>query len=836
MQTVKRVLLVLPMLSGASGLALEVLWMREASLVFGSTAQAAGATLGIFFLGLAVGSAWWARRAARSERPLLLYGLLELGTASGALLTLGALELLRHAPLALGDGVGDAARLVTKLVVATVLLLPPTVCMGGTLPAIFEAVTSAGSDGSRSLRLAYALNTLGAAAGAVAAGFVLPQEVGYRLTYLIAVAVATTVGLVAVHLGRQPYMRRCDPAGAIDALDLAEKEHARPPFLAIGLAFTSGFGVIAMEVLWTRLLSLVTDNSMYVFAMILVTVLLSLSIGAWIVAQSGARATSAARQLAWALALAGAAIALTSVALVRATHDLSTLTVGHGWGAYLLSIGTASALLMLVPGVLLGMVLPLVLSHYTREGPSAVRWSGPLLAANSLGAVTGALAAGFMLLPLLHYWVSLATVALVYGVAAVLVRLSDPRREGALAFAVIAAASALTIGVLLPRGPTVRLGAGERLIGFVEGSGGSVAVTEEGGNRVMRLNNGYVLGDTRSAEVERLQATLPLLLHPRPQSVFLLGMGTGLTAGSALQLGVERVTVSELLPEVVRAARDFFASWSAPLFSDRRVRVVVDDGRHVLATDSTRYDVIIADLFVPWQAGAGALYTREHFRTVRKRLAPNGLFIQWLPLHQLSREEFLIIVRTLRTAFPQVSFWRGNFSAAEPIVALVAQTSVGPLDFDAIRRNAHRLRRTSPAFPGGADVMAGLFYLGNAIGLERSVANVPINTDDHPVMEHLAPRLRAEGRPPLVGRDLLRFVEQLKRATPPHADPVLLRFPEGERVYEEAGAQLHWYYVFSRAQMSDSARASLARADAVLPRHLRGTGTAGTAPAPETRP
>ncbi len=835
MQTLKRALLVLPMLSGAAGLALEVLWMREATLVFGSTAQAAGATLGVFFLGLAAGSAWWGPLAERSERPLQLYGLLELGAAAGALVSLGALEWLRHAPLAIGGSMDDAARVITRLAVASALLLPPTVCMGGTLPAMFEAMTSVRLDASRSLRLAYALNTLGAAGGAVVAGFVLPHAVGYRLTYLIAVAVAVIVGVVAVHLGREPYMWRPRTAGMSKTRDRNDATNDRPPILLIGLAFLSGAGVLAMEVLWTRLLSLVTNNSTYVFATILVTVLISLSLGAWIVARSHSRTTRAPLRLAWVLGLAGAAIALTSVALVRVTNDLSTLSVGHGWIAYLLSIGTASTLLMLIPGVLLGMVLPLVLSHQD-EGASATRWSGLLLAANSLGAVTGALAAGFVLLPLLNYWGSLAMVALAYGVVSVLVRRSDHRRDGAGTFAAIAIASALAIGAVLPRGPAVRLGVGERLLGFIEGSGGSVAVTEGAGNRVMRLNNGYVLGDTRSAEVERLQATLPLLLHPKPGSVFLLGMGTGLTAAAALHPGVERVTVSELLPEVVRAARAFFAPWSAALYSDPRVRVLEEDGRHVLAADPTSYDVIIADLFVPWQAGAGALYTREHFGTVRSRLAPNGLFVQWLPLHQLSRTEFLIIVHTLRTAFPQVSFWRGNFSATEPIVALIAQSSVGPLDFDAIRRNAHRFRRPDAAYAGGADVMAGLFYLGNATGLNTSDARVPVNTDDRPVIEHLAPRLRAEGRPPLVGHELLQFVEQLELATPPYPDPVLQRFPARERVYEEAGKQLYRYYVFASAGMDDSARVALSRADAVLPPHLRRAGTAGTVPSPESRP
>src|SRR5262249_14749876 len=192
-----------------------------------------------------------------------------------------------------------------------------------------------------------------------------------------------------------------------------------------------------------------------------------------------------------------------------------------------------------------------------------------------------------------------------------------------------------------------------------------------GGVAALRLRGRDVGGRRGPLRGARRQADPPMLLPPAPRALFFLGLGTGITAGAALFHPVERVTVAELVPDIALLAREYFSPMANGLFSDPRARIVIGDGRALLAADPQRYDVIVSDLFVPWHAGTGSLYTREHFERIRDRLTDDGVFAQWLPLYQLSMREFAVIAHTMLEVFPLVTVWRGDFSASEPIVALV---------------------------------------------------------------------------------------------------------------------------------------------------------------------
>src|SRR5262249_40919975 len=182
----------------------------------------------------------------------------------------------------------------------------------------------------------------------------------------------------------------------------------------------------------------------------------------------------------------------------------------------------------------------------------------------------------------------------------------------------------------------------------------------------LRLDNYYVLGGSAVATNERRQGLLPLLLHPNPRRVAFIGLATGITASASPALGVPETTVVELVPEFARAASAHFATWNGQLLARSDVRLVLDDGRRYLAASRDRFDVIVADLFIPWHANAGNLYAREMYDTVARRLAPDGVFCQWLPLYQLTRAEFDTIARTFLAVFPQASLWRGGVFPRPP--------------------------------------------------------------------------------------------------------------------------------------------------------------------------
>lgn len=793
---------VLPVVSGAAALILEVLWFKDLAVLFGNTAYAAAAVLSVFFLGIAAGGRYWGQWCDRSPAPLRLYGLLELGVAATALLFLGLADLYRQSYESLFDPLSVRAAAGAKLLLAASVLVPPAFFMGGTLPALAQHVAGRparlGSRGS----ILYGLNTVGAAGGAVLAGFYLPVLLGFRGSYWVAITAAAAAGLTALALNGE--LRPAAPVDREGPRDATATIAVSERVLLI-IAWLSGFLTLGMEVLWTRLLAQVLNNSTYAFSAILATFLIALGLGSLLTHAVVRRQTDAFVALHWTLALSGGAAVMSSLLFVRGTQGLAPLAGGTDWPEYVRTVFTASAALLFVPVVLMGMVLPLLfyMSHAWDRGPGSTL--GRLLAVNSVGAIVGPVVTGFLLLDALGYWGTLRFLGGAYALLSLVLVLTVRRRAAPALFTALTAAGAIAIFAMPGGQPVVHLAAGERLVEVYEGSGGTVAVVRRGDNLEMRLNNTYILGDTRSMNVEQLQAHLPLLLHSAPRSVFFLGLGTGITAGAALDHPVARVVAAELLPEVAAAAQEHYGPFVNGLFDDRRVRIVRDDGRSFLAGSRERYDVIVSDLFTPWHAGTGSLYTLEHFRTVREGLRPGGIFAQWLPLYQMSRMEFLIIARTMQAVFPQVTVWRGNFSPAHPILALVARPNDVPLQQQTLVRNAQHLpsRTSDDGLP--VDHMAGLFYVGNLNGVRSATAAQTPNTDARPVIEYLSPRLQLDAGRRFVGTELDMFLQQLMDSLPPERDPVLAGLPARERGYVRSGLDFFRYHLYLAHNRPDSA-------------------------------
>ena len=232
--------------------------------------------------------------------------------------------------------------------------------------------------------------------------------------------------------------------------------------------------------------------------------------------------------------------------------------------------------------------------------------------------------------------------------------------------------------------PFTHLNSGETLRATAEGASGIVTVVDIGDDLQLRLDNYYVLGGSAATMNERRQGLVPLLLHPAPRRVAFIGMATGISASAAAALDVGDTTVIEVVPEVAAMARTHFASWNARLLDRPGVRLVVDDGRRYLAATDSRFDVIVSDLFIPWHASAGSLYSLEMYETAARRLAPGGLFCQWLPLYQLTREEFEVIVRTFLAAFPHVTLWRNDFYPDRPVLGLMGAKEPHRLDLERV--------------------------------------------------------------------------------------------------------------------------------------------------------
>ncbi len=815
-------------LSGVAALVYEVLWLKELGLLFGATAQAAATTLAVFFLGLAAGSLAWGRRAARDPRPLRTYAALEAGIALSAALYFGLVTAYRALSPFLFPGLNDNPALVTavKLGLSLAVLFPPAFLMGGTLPVMGQYLVRRSSDLGRTASALYALNTLGAAVGALAAGFVLPPLLGFRRSYLLAMSINLVVAGLSWWWStrEEPWAQGEGETTAPSAADPedGEVEPISPALLAL-LAVASGFLTLGLEVLWTRMFAQVLQNSVYTFAMILAVFLASLALGSLLAHLLCRRGTAPRPTLQVLLVVAGLLVGLTPVAFVRLNHGLSYLGADLGWNAYLVAVFGMTAVVLAPPVVAAGAVFPYLMKLSEGSMTSAGRTIGRLASLNIFAAIFGSLAAGFVLLEWLGLWPSITAGAVVYLALALLVggrpSSAGARRRAVAVVASLGAVLAVPIGASLP---LVSLEEGEELVDLHEGAGGTVAVVSRNGDLRLKVNNSYSLGTSGSAINERVQAWLPLGLHPEPRSVFFLGLGTGITAGAALDVPVERVLAAELDEGVVRASREHFAPWTNGLFTDPRARVVTEDARNVLRATGETWDLVIGDIFLTYRAGVGALYTREHFAAVRSVLAPGGLFAQWLPMFDLSEEEFGIVAATMLEVFPEVTLWRRSVSPEFPVYALVARAEPAPLRLDILTGHLDRLRRPDrlPANVWLQNIPLAA-YAGN-VGASRSLFDgSPVSTDDRRPLEYMAPRTERNSKgarttPVLAWEALGHFAEQLLRATPPASDPFLADVDPVSRRQVEAGLAYYRHTTLRRMGRETEAEEALAAYRAFL--------------------
>jgi len=526
---------------------------------------------------------------AFSSRPVRLYGYLALGAAAGALWSLAVFSLLAHDTAQVWL---SAAGIAGRVAAVAVAILPTTFCLGATLPTLGQALVSVETVGRRG-GLLYAINTTGGVLGAAAAGFGLPVLVGVRASYGIAAGISFLAGLIAIMIGDRYEKASGTESGAKKKESAAHRTRLR--FVAAG----TGFLGLGLEVVWIRLFAQVLHNSVYSFTVVVLVFLLAIATGAALAALLLRRAAPTT-VAAMALVTAAAATIGGLWLFVYWTDGLTYFGMRAGLVEYLLRIMALAAVTAGPGAIASGMILPALWATWD-DRTSVAYPLGDLSAANVFGAVFGAVATGFLIIPTLGVRGSLLVAAVMYVLLADL--LAPPQtRFRPLAYAVL-----LAIVIANPLlTPLVHLRSeGETLRDMLEGADGIVTVTEGGGDLQLRLDNYYVLGRSAAAVTERRQGLLPLLLHPNPRRVAFIGLATGISASAGPALGVEETTVIELVPEVATAARAHFAPWNAKLLERPDVRLVLDDGRRYLAASQDHFDVIVSDLFVPWNPGTG---------------------------------------------------------------------------------------------------------------------------------------------------------------------------------------------------------------------------------------
>ncbi len=775
--------------TGLAGLVYEVVWSRALAALFGSVLTATGTFLALLMGGMGAGSAMGARWARRSRRPLLVFGVVELGVAGLAALSPALLTSAVPLVTTLDARLPDALAPLVPALLSVLVLGPGVVLLGSSFPLMVAHVARAGGGAGRHGGLVYGFNTLGAVMGTALAGFALLPILGIRCSLLLAAALDALVGAVCVGAG----LRAGGRAAAPDDPE-CEGSLAREARAAVQVAWLGGMAALALEVAWFRALMLVFGSSVYSLSAMLVAFLLGLAAGSLWVARSSRSRSPSWRRLGETHVLVAFSATLVTLAIQLLPAAFIPLLAGSR-GSFAPILGGTTLLLvavLAVPTTLMGAALPMAVHLASPPGAAATgQAAGRVYAASSAGSALGALAASFVLIPVLRLRGAVAVAAaLSLGAGALALRRASPgeRRSAWQAAALVAVVWAAWFGGLLPwdwrvltggyyayahlysehhgaaagpdRRPVVLVEAfpfdlppvdaprlasppGERLLAWEEGLLAQVAVVEKDGVRSLLINgkadasNGF-----EDMRTQSLLAHLPALLAPRPPGgpAVVLGLGSGVTAGTVAAWGFEPVVVAEIEPAVVRAARWFVAE-NGDVLARPATRVRVDDGRRVLARLREPVALITSEPSNLWMSGVSLLFTREFFQLAAARLGPDGVLCQWLHLYQVSPQDVRTLIGTLTDVFPHAA-------AVVDGSDLLLVASRAPLTLD-----PRAWQRRAAAHPDAARSLAAISVRSSAalarglVADQRALAawavGAPRHTDDRPILEFTAARHQA---------------------------------------------------------------------------------------------
>ncbi len=658
-------------LSGAVSLVYQVLWTRQLGLVFGVTIQAASTVLACFMGGLALGSYLAGRRLNRTARPLRAFALVELGIGICGVIVPWLLGLADGLVVMAAPHVEQTPALGTalRLVLTAVVLTGPATLMGMTYPLLLGAVGRSPDGVRRHASLLYAVNTSGAILGVLASSLWLIPTVGLAATGWTAVAGNLVIAALTAWASR-----RTAPDATPAATDTGDSHSATPDTPALSrrariavlvVLGLSGTVTLALEIVWFRVLVFFLRPTTYAFACMLLAVLAGLALGSYLVTPWMRRRANWLAVLGVTELLIGLSGLLSAFALVRSQAVLTTLFemaggLSHPWDVVLPFL-TASAAAILPTAILLGAAFPIGLVLWTTGGgdPGASgRRVGELYALNVAGAIVGSLGAGFLLLPAFGAQTSLVAVCVIPIVGGcVLLLLATTRRRAVLAS--VAAVTAFGWAAFsLPdvfRHALAGRYPGYDVVWYEEAAQATVTVAEQNGRRTLIIDGEHHASTAGSmVGYHRTFGTLGIAVHPDPRQVLVVGLGGGATAGAASILPNTRTTVVELLPPVVRAAR-WFEVANRGLLDNPNVDFRIADGRYFLKTTRERFDVITADLLLPYQAGAASLYSADYYALAKAALKPGGIMVQWIPPD--TEFQYRLMLRSFLSVFPHVTFW-----------------------------------------------------------------------------------------------------------------------------------------------------------------------------------
>jgi spermidine synthase len=725
--------------SGFSGLSYEICWIRKASLIFGSTTFAMSIVTAVFFGGLAIGSYLFGQYSRKIARPLMVYAFLEVGLGVIALLNpemfVWAENLYRYFYPALIGSV--TLLLLARLTLVTLVILPPTILMGATLPLFCSYYVNNKDKISLTVSMLYALNTLGAAIGTAVTGFKLIPIIGINKTIWLAAAINIVIGLVAYRQQRLTASMNIpledpssNPAGRAEKLGRDER-------IIYGLFFLSGFVAIGTEVLWVRYLSLLIHNTVYTYTVTLTTTLAGIVLGSLLISKWGDRTRFRAL---W-FGMVHMLNSLIVLSLMVLPADL--------WQKIMSSVSSSSrnawiiTLLLLVPSVLSGISFPLAI-RMAVDRPSLVGSRvGSMYAINTVGGILGSLLVGFLLLPYLGLQKSLfLTTALSFLIGGGALLFLEQSISPKVKFALVFLGFACWVSIPMVTGTQLPMDflheSTEKLIDYREGLEVNFAVKSAPHNNGVELDINRLWQGTSLKNQQIMAAHVPMMFHQNPKSVLVVGVGVGKTASRFLYYDVNRldcVDVDSSLFDIIR--KNFDSKW----MDDKRVHLITEDGRNYINNTDSKYDVISVEVGQTFRPGISSFYTLDFYQHARSRLNANGILCQFIPIDLVNVAVFRSMINSFLQVFPNSVLWYNKNEL------LLLGSPSGPLELTA---NRLKLLNTDSAINtdlrynhfGGPDFYLNrkdIFlscFLSGPQGLAKLAAGAPVYRDDLPTLEY----------------------------------------------------------------------------------------------------
>ena len=736
--------------SGCSALIYEVVWLQLLQLVIGSSAASLAVLLGTFMGGMCLGSIALPRLISARRHPLRVYALLELGTGIFGFIVLFGMPYVQHLYTAsIGHGMPG---ILLRSVACAVCLLPPTLMMGATLPAISRWIETTPQAASW-WGFFYGGNIAGGVLGCVLAGFYLLRVHDMATASYVAAAINLAVALTSLALARSIVYDAPAPGA-----EFAERApESWPIYFAIAL---SGLCALGAEVIWTRILSLMLGPTVYTFSIILAVFLTGLGIGS-----SGgsllARDPSRSPRL-WL----GFCQILLAVMIAWAAYMLADFLpywVGNvngtasPWQGFLSDLARC-AIAILPATILWGASFPLALASVASSGQGPGRDPGRLVGevygANTIGAILGSLGFSLIFIPGIGSQHSQQVLIALSAVAAIAALGSLARKPTGRLLAVVAVVAIIVWSI--PALPWMLIGFGRRLatttgnwtlLYMTEGMNSSVAYSKYDNITTYFHVSGKVeaSAEPQDMRLQRLLGHLPALLHSNPRSILVVGCGAGVTAGTfVVHPEVQQITICEIEPRIPPASAEYFAKENHNVIRDRRTRIVYDDARHFVLTTPEKFDIITSDPIHPWVKGIAPLYSTEYFQLVKQHLNPGGFVTQWVPLYESNEETVQSEIATFFEVFPNGTVWGNlNTDGQGYDVVLVGQVGKLKIDVDALQNRlwrpdyggvANSLREVG--YNSAADLLAT--YAVDANDLRGWLRGAQINRDRNLRLQYLA--------------------------------------------------------------------------------------------------